>query len=96
MTLGFARFSGDAIRFVGLWPVGLRLGPLVAGRRAILGALIHRRPGVTIAWRPDGEQTSVEVEGFAQLLRGPFCRLEVSFHDVVGRRFLARVAREVR
>jgi hypothetical protein len=96
VTLGLARFSRSAIRFVGVWPVVLRFGPLVSGRRAILGGLGARRPGGTIAWRADGEQASVEVEGFAPLLRGPFWRLEQSFHDLVGRRFLARVAREAR
>jgi hypothetical protein len=35
------------------------------------------------------------VEGFAPLLQGSLWRLELSFHDLVGRRFLARVAREV-
>ena len=94
VTLGLARFSRGAIRFVGVWPVLLRLGPAVGGRRAILGGLIARRPGGTIAWRADGEQASVGVEGFAPLLRGSLWRLELSFHDLVGRRFLARVARE--
>ena len=60
-----------------------------------LGGLIASRPGGTIAWRADGEQASVGVEGFAPLLRGSLWRLELSFHDLVGRRFLARVAREV-
>jgi hypothetical protein len=96
VTLGLARFSRSAIRFVGVWPVVLRFGPLDSGRRTILGGLGARRPGGTIAWRADGEQASVEVEGFAPLLRGPFWRLEQSFHDLVGRRFLARVAREAR
>jgi hypothetical protein len=94
-TLGLARFSRGAIRFVGVWPVVLRLGPLVGSRRAILGGLITSRAGGTIAWRADGEQASVEVEGFAPLLQGSLWRLELSFHDLVGRRFLARVAREV-
>jgi hypothetical protein len=94
-TLGLARFSRDAIRFVGVWPVVLRLGPLVGSRRAILGGLIASRAGGTIAWHADGEQASVEVEGFAPLLQGSLWRLELSFHDLVGRRFLARVAREV-
>ena len=94
-TLGLARFSRGAIRFVGVWPVVLRLGPLVGSRRAILGGLITSRAGGTIAWRADGEQASVEVEGFAPRLQGSLWRLELSFHDLVGRRFLARVAREV-
>jgi hypothetical protein len=96
VTLGLARFSRSAIRFVVVWPIVLRFGPLVSGRRAILGELIARRPGGTTAWRTDGEQASVELEGFAPLLRGPLWLLEQSFHDLVGRRFLARVAREAR
>jgi hypothetical protein len=48
-------------------------------------------PGEPTASRP-----RVEVEGFAPLLRGPFWQFEQSFHDLVGRRFLARVAREAR
>jgi len=95
VTLGLARFSRGAIRFVGIWPVVLRFGPLVGGRRAILGGLIASRAGGTIAWRADGEQASVEVEGFAPLLGESWWRLEITFHDRVGRRFLARVAREV-
>jgi hypothetical protein len=35
-------------------------------------------------------------ECFAPFLRGPLWRLESSFHDLVGRRFLAQVSREVR
>src|SRR6187551_951848 len=54
----------------------VRFGPLVGGRRAVLGGLVARRPGGTIAWRAAGEQASVEVEGFAPLLRGPFWQLE--------------------
>ncbi len=96
VTFGLARFSRSAIRLVGVWPVVLRFGPLVSGRRAILGGLVARKPGGTIAWRADGEQASVEVQGFAPLLRGPFWQLEQSFHDLVGRRFLARVASEAR
>jgi len=96
VTLGLARFSRGAIRFVGVWPVLLRFGPPVNGRRAILGGLIARRPGGSIVWRTDGEHASVELERFAPVLRGPLWRLEQSFHDRVGRRFLVRVTREVR
>ena len=96
VTLGLAQFSRSTIRFLGVWPVLLRFGPLADERRAILGGLIARRPGGTIVWRSDDERTSVAVEGFAPLLRGPLWRLESSFHDRVGRRFLERVAREVR
>jgi len=94
VTLGLARFSRGSIRVLGLWPVVLRFGPLVDGRRAIVGGLVARRPSGSIAWQADGEHASVAVEGFAPLLRGPLWRVEVWFHDLVGRRFLARVARE--
>ncbi|MGZ4388178.1 MAG: hypothetical protein ACXVZL_02220 [Gaiellaceae bacterium] len=96
VTFGLARFSGGAIRLFGGWPVLLRLGPLVDGRRAILGGLIVREPGGSIAWKADGVHVVVEVEGFSPLLQGPLLRFETLFHDRVGRRFLARVAREVR
>jgi hypothetical protein len=96
VTLGLARFSGDAVRLLGLWPVFLRFGPLVHGRRAILGGLIASRPGGTISWRADGVDAAIEVEGFAPLLGGPLWRLEVALHDQVATRFLALVAREVR
>jgi hypothetical protein len=94
VTLGVARFSNGAVRLLGVWPVLLRLGPLEDGRRAIRGGLIVRRPGGTIAWRADGVRASVAVEGFSPLLRGPLWLLESAFHDLVGRRFLTRVARE--
>lgn len=96
VTLGLARFSGSAVRLLGVWPVLLRFGPAVDGRRAILGGLVARRPGGTIAWRADGGDASVVVEGFSPLLRGPLWRLELLFHVLIGRRFLARIAREVR
>ena len=96
VTFGLARFSGGAIRLFGGWPVLLRLGPLVDGRRAILGGFIVREPGGSIAWKADGVHVAVEVEGFSPLLQGPLLRFEALFHDRVGRRFLARVAREVR
>jgi hypothetical protein len=95
-TFGMARFSGGAIRVVGGWPVLLRFGPSVDGRREILGGWFARRPGGTIAWRCDGEYLSVEVEGFAPLVRGPLWRLESMYHERVGRLFLARVELEVR
>jgi hypothetical protein len=92
-TLGAARFSRGAIRVAGLWPVLLRFGPLVDGRRSIAGGLFARRSGGTIGWHVDAEYTSVSVQRFAPLLRGPLWRVEAWFHTVVGRRFLARVAR---
>ena len=94
VTLGAARFSRGAIRVAGFWPVLLRFGPLVDGRRSIAGGLFARRPGGTIGWHAAAEHTSVSVQRFAPLLRGPLWRVEAWIHTVVGRRFLARVARE--
>ena len=94
VTLGAVRFSRDALRLLGVWPVLLRFGPIVDGRRMILGGLFARRPGGTIEWRADGVHVSVEIVGFAPLLRGPLWRIESLLHDLVGRRFLARVTRE--
>ncbi|MDX6409477.1 MAG: hypothetical protein QOE13_2548 [Gaiellaceae bacterium] len=94
VTLGATRFSRGAIRVGGLWPVILRFGPLVDGRRSIAGGLFVRRAGGTISWQADGEHASVTVQGFAPLLRGPLWRAQAWFHDLIGRRFLARVARE--
>lgn len=94
VTLGATRFSRGAIRVGGVWPVILRFGPLVDGRRQIAGGLFARHAGGTISWQADGEHVSVIVQGFAPILRGPFWRAEAWFHDLVGRRFLARVARE--
>lgn len=93
-TFGLAQFKRDAVRGFGVWPVFLRFGPAAGGRRPIAGGLFARRAGGTIAWQADAEHTSVTVEGFAPLLSGPLWRLEAWFHDRVGRRFLARVARE--
>jgi hypothetical protein len=94
VTLGCVRFSRDALRLLGVCPVLLRFGPLVEGRRAILGGWFARWPGGTIEWRADGVHVAVEVVGFTPLLRGPLWRIESWLHDRVGRRFLARVARE--
>ena len=96
VTLGAARFSRGAIRVGGFWPVILRLGPLADGRRPIAGGLFARRAGGTIGWQADGEHTAVIVQGFAPVLGGPLWRVEAWFHDLVGRRFLARVARKTR
>jgi hypothetical protein len=96
VTLGAVRYSRGAIRVGGFWPVILRFGSLVDGRRPITGGLFARRAGGTIGWQADGEQTAVIVKGFPPLLGGPFWRVEAWLHDVIGRRFLARVARETR
>jgi hypothetical protein len=94
VTLGWVRFSGDALRLLGVWPVLLRFGPAIGGRRAILGGLFARRRGGTIEWRANGVDVAVIVTGFTPLLRGPLWRIESMLHDLVGRRFLGRVARE--
>jgi hypothetical protein len=94
VTLGAARFSRGALRVGGFWPVIVRFGPLVDGRRPIVGGLFARQAGGTISWQADGEHTSVAVQGFAPVLRGPLWRVEAWFHGLVGRRFLARVVRE--
>ena len=96
VTLGAARFSRGAIRVGGVWPALLRFGPLVDGRRSISGGVFALRAGGTIGWHADAEHTSVAVEGFAPRLRGPFWRVEARLHDVIGRHFLAAVARETR
>jgi hypothetical protein len=93
LTLGAVSFSRGAIRLAGLWPALLRFGPLVDGRRAIAGGVFVRRPGGTISWHTDAELTSVSVEGFAPLLRGPLWRVEARIHNAVARRFFARIAR---
>jgi len=94
VTLGSVHFSEGALRLLGVSPVLLRFGPLVDGRRTILGGWFARRPGGTIEWRADSIHVAVEVVGFAPLLRGPLWRIESWLHDRVGRRFLARVACE--
>lgn len=94
VTLGWVQFSGDSLRLLGVWPVLLRFGPSVEGSRAILGGLFARRPGGTIAWHANGTEVEVKVTGFTPLLRGLLWRVESLLHNRVGRRFLARVARE--
>ena len=96
VTLGVATFSRGALRLAGIGPALIRFGPVVNGRRAIAGGIFARRAGGTIGWSADDERTAVAVEGFVPLLRGPFWRLEARLHDLIGRRFLARVARASR
>src|SRR5581483_675754 len=71
VTLGAVRYSRGALRVAGVGPALLRFGPVDEGKRAIAGGLFARRPGGTIGWSADHEQTSVAVEGFVPLLRGP-------------------------
>ena len=74
----------------------LRFGPLVEGRRRIAGGLFAASGGWNDRLGREGGQTSVSVEGFTPILRGPLWRIEGWFHTAVGRRFFARVAREAR
>jgi hypothetical protein len=92
-TLGLARFSRDAIRVFGLWPRLLEFGPSIEGRRVIVGGMFARHPYGAIAWFVDGGDVVIALERFAPRLRGPFFRAERWFHDLVGERFLARLAR---
>jgi len=94
VTLGAARFSRGAIRVGGVWPVILRFGPPVDGRRAIAGGLFARRAGGSIEWRSNGEEASVAVDGFVPLLQGHLWRVEEWFHGLIGRRFFQRVEQE--
>lgn len=94
VTLGAVRYSRGALRVAGVWPALLRFGPADDGKRTIAGGMFARRAGGTIGWSADRERTSVAVEGFVPLLRGPIWRIEARLHDVIGRRFLSRVARE--
>ena len=95
LTLGATRFSRGALRVCGFWPVILRFGPFIDGGRPIAGGLFARRAGGMISWHADGEQVSVTVEGFTPILSGCLWRVEAWVHGLVGRRFLARVAREM-
>jgi hypothetical protein len=92
-TVGLAAFSRDAVRVFGLWPAVLRFGPHEDGRRQIVGGLFAREPHGLIRWQATDDLTVVSVERFAPLLQGPLWRFESWFHDVVGRRFLARATR---
>lgn len=91
-TLGLVRFSRGAIRVLGVWPRLLELGPSIEGRRLIVGGIFARHPYGAIAWSAVDGEVIVSLERFAPRLRGPFFRAERWFHDVVGRRFLARAA----
>ncbi len=70
-TLGATRFSRGAIRVGGLWPVILRFGPLVDGRRTIAGGLFARRAGRDDRLAGRRRAHVGHVQGFAPLLRGP-------------------------
>jgi hypothetical protein len=89
-TFGIARFSRDGVRVLGFWPALLRFGPLTDGARPIVGGIFAREPHGAIRWWTADGSVAVGVERFAPLLRGPFWRFESWFHDLVGRRYLAR------
>ena len=89
-TFGVARFSRNAVRVLGIWPVLLRFGPPANGARPIVGGIFARRPHGAIRWWAADGSVVVAVERFAPLLRGPLWRGESWFHNVVGRRYLAR------
>jgi hypothetical protein len=89
-TFGLVRFSRNAVRVLGLWPALLRFGPLTDGARPIVGGIFAREPHGAIRWWTADGTVVVAVERFAPLLRGPFWRCESWFHDLVGRRYLAR------
>jgi hypothetical protein len=92
-TLGLVRFSRNALRVLGLWPVLLRFGPTVDGARPIVGGVFAQKPYGMIRWIASGDEVVVAVEGFKPLLAGPLWRFESWLHDVVGRRFLALASR---
>jgi hypothetical protein len=92
-TFGLVRFSRGSIRLFGVWPALIAFGPTVEGRRAIVGGLFARHPYGAIAWSAQEGEAIVALEEFAPRLRGWFFQAERWFHDVVGRRFLQRVAR---
>ena len=89
-TFGVARFSRNAVRVLGIWPTLLRFGPLTDGARPIVGGIFARKPHGAIRWWTADGTVVVAVERFAPLLHGPFWRCESWFHDLVGRRYLAR------
>jgi hypothetical protein len=88
-TFGLVRFSRDALRLLGLWPVLLRFGPMLDGGRPIVGGIFAREAHGSIRWSAGGNEVVVAVHGFAPLFVGPLWRFESWFHDLVGRRFLS-------
>ena len=92
-TFGLVRYSSGAIRLFGLWPPLIAFGPTVGGRREIVGGWFARDPYGAIVWSAQGGEAIVSLENFAPRLRGRFFSVEQWFHDLVGRRFLQRVAR---
>jgi hypothetical protein len=95
-TFGLVRFRRDSIRILGVGPVLLRFGPLHDGRRPIVGGVFSRKPYGALRWLAAGGEVVVEVEKFAPLLKGPFWRLEIWLHDLVGRRYVVLAARSAR
>lgn len=91
-TFGVVRYSRGAIRFFGVWPALISFGPAESGRREIVGGMFARHPYGAIVWSSGPDRTLVALEQFAPRLRGRFFAVEHWFHDIVGRRFLARAA----
>lgn len=94
-TLGLVSYARNAIRVFGVWP---RLIAFEAGgreRRAIAGGMLARGPYGSVVWTARDDEVTVAVERFAPRLPAPLFRFELWFHDRVGRRFLARVNREL-
>jgi hypothetical protein len=89
-TFGLAKYSHGAVRVFGLWPALLRFGPMADGARPIMGGIFARKPHGAIHWFVADGTVVVAVERFAPLLRGPFWRFESWFHELVGRRCVAR------
>ena len=95
-TFGLVRFRRDSIRILGVGPVLLRFGPMQDGRRRIVGGVFSRKPYGAIRFIAEDGEIAVEVEKFAPLLRGPFWRLEMWLHHLVGVRFLVLAGRSAR
>ncbi len=92
-TFGLVRFRRDSIRILGVGPVLLRFGPMLEGRRPIVGGIFSRRPYGAIRWAAADGEIAVEVEKFSPLLRGHLWRLEMWLHHLVGVRYLTLAER---
>jgi hypothetical protein len=94
-TLGLVSYSRNAIRIFGVWPQLIAFERGAGERRQIVGGLFARHPYGSVIWAAHDGKATVAVERFAPRLPAPLFRLERWFHDLVGRRFLARVSRAV-
>ena len=95
-TFGLVRFSRGAIRPFGVWPALIAFGPEVGDRRPIAGGVFARQPYGSIAWSAQTGAAVVSLEEYAPRLNGRFFDAERWFHDLAGRRFLARAVRACR